>query len=116
MPILNCGARSCGNNVDGMCQAGYININGDPTTNDSDNTYCANFIETNEVASNMNYMGQLMQGFSSAYRMRMNPEISCNINSCIYNTNNQCYANNIVIQGDLGNNAYGTRCDSFSNY
>lgn len=118
MSNLSCNARSCTNNQGGMCGAGNITIQGVSSQSSLD-TYCSNYQDKNydngmNSMSNMNYVGQITEGFTSIYDASSNPDVSCNANRCIYNFNNKCEAKQLNIEGDGGAQILGTRCSTYT--
>ena len=113
MPRLSCTARTCVHNEGGLCEAENILIEG-TDANTSLETFCSSFRE-NSVSeqftaafTNTNYMGELMQIFSSKDEIKMNPNIGCHATR-----NGRCEALDIAIRGDRASEPRETLCETF---
>lgn len=117
MTRLGCTARSCVNNEGGLCGAGYILIEGIDSSSSAE-TFCSNYQVDNvanqvKALGNTNYIGELMQIFSSMDEIKMTPEVSCHAMKCFYNQNGKCEARDIMILGDNAQNSSETICETF---
>ncbi|SFD22270.1 DUF1540 domain-containing protein [Clostridium uliginosum] len=117
MTKLNCSARNCANNQQGMCGAGYIMIEG-AEAQSSLQTYCSNYregsstYEAQSMAGN-GYMASLMQAFSSIDNVGMNPDVNCHATNCFYNLNGKCEARNVSILMDSSQGELNAKCQTF---
>ena len=118
MTRLSCTARTCVHNEGGLCEAESILIEG-TDANTSLETFCSSFRE-NSVSeqftaafTNTNYMGELMQIFSSKDQIKMNPNIGWHATRCFYNGNGRCEALDIAIRGDRASDPRETLCETF---
>ena len=118
MTKLSCTARTCVHNEGGLCAAEHILVEGTASTTSSE-TFCSSFREGTvgeqfkAAVMNNNYMGELMQIFSSSEEIKMNPEIGCNAVHCFYNGNGKCEARDIMIRGDGATQSAETLCETF---
>lgn len=119
MTKLNCTARNCVNNEGGLCGAEYIMIEGEDSTK-SPETYCSDFKEDNilnEIKSvaNTDFIGELLQIFSSDARVIMSPKVICHATKCFYNGNGVCEAKDIAITTPKGtpSRESETQCETF---
>ena len=119
MTKLNCTARTCVHNEGGLCEAEEILIEGREAAKDSQ-TYCSSFRENTvseqfkAAVTNTNYMGELIQIFSSFQEIKMNPNINCNAVECFYNGNGRCEARDISVRGDGASEPRETFCETFT--
>lgn len=116
MTILNCSAMSCVHNEAGMCQAGYILIEGKNSTTTLE-TKCSSykpnkFINQVRALVNTNYVGEVMQLFSSMDRVKMNPQINCQALNCFFNSSGKCESRNVAISVDKSDTTK-VMCETF---
>ncbi len=116
MTMLNCAAMSCVHNEAGMCQAGYILIEGNDSTTTLE-TKCSSykpnkFINQVKALANTNYVGEVMQLFSSMDEVKMNPQINCQAINCFFNSSGKCESRNIAISVDK-NDQFKAMCETF---
>jgi len=114
--LLNCSADNCVYNMDGLCSANKINVQGINSKASSD-TFCDTFQERgvkNAFKSlvNMNLGGELKQVFNND-EVKMNPKIGCTATSCVYNTERVCTASNVQIYGPGAEEKNYTSCETF---
>lgn len=121
MADVNCAARTCVNNIDGLCSARTINVLGDSAIK-SIETQCKTFaprefINAVKNATNLNLGGALsqMMQMGKHYDVKMTPGINCEAEKCVYNESGICGASAIVISGDNAINSGNTQCETFSN-
>lgn len=117
MTKLNCTARNCVNNEGGLCGAGYILVEGIGSST-SEDTFCSNYKDDNignqvKALGNTNYVGEIMQMFSSMDDIKINPEIACHATSCFYNGNGRCEARDINMVGENATVSADTNCETF---
>ena len=118
MTRLSCTARTCVHNEGGLCEAEHILVEG-TGANTSSETFCSSFRENSvseqftAAVTNTNYMGELIQIFSSKDEIKMNPQISCHAIHCFYNGNGSCEALDIAIRGDEATDRRETLCETF---
>ncbi|WP_035292313.1 DUF1540 domain-containing protein [Clostridium sp. KNHs214] len=113
---LMCSATDCVNNINGLCAAYIINIQDEKASN-SEETYCDTFDESglgNAVKNmfNMNVVGEAKQIFINE-SIQMSPEIKCNAEKCMYNSDGICEADYVSISGIGKENQEGTNCETF---
>jgi hypothetical protein len=113
MSKLICSAINCLSNIDGLCTAKTIHINGGLAKK----TYCETFSNRtlkSALASmtNINLVGEIRQAFNKD-NIVMNPNILCRASDCSYNMKGQCVALNVQIYGATCNNNQCTQCETF---
>lgn len=117
MTKLNCSAKNCDHNEEGICKASNIIIEGISSESSKD-TYCSSYIDQDgEVGYSSgvanSYIANMMESsISSAYEMPMSPYVSCNAINCQYNLNGVCQSRDVLIYGEQ-NGILGTMCDTF---
>ncbi|SHE69529.1 DUF1540 domain-containing protein [Clostridium fallax] len=116
MAKLSCSAENCVNNIGGLCTAGAIQIGGE-NAHSTKGTQCNTFGERNfknalESVTNTNYLGELVQAFSSN-DIKMSPKIGCEAINCMFNKDKICNASNVHIRGNNAESEYGTKCETF---
>lgn len=113
---LSCSAGNCVHNMNGLCSANSIHVNG-ITSHSSSGTDCSTFSEKGFKNAfmnmgNMNIGGEIRQLFNSG-SVEMSPKIQCDAVNCMYNANKQCDASNIQIYGPGATSVTGTQCETF---
>jgi hypothetical protein len=113
---LSCSATNCVNNMSGLCSASTINVFGS-NAHSSESTQCETFAEKglkNSLSNvlNNNIIGEFQQVFNSESIM-MSPSIRCSATSCVYNENNLCSADNIMVSGVGAITSVRTQCETF---
>lgn len=114
---LTCGAQNCVHNMSGLCSANVINVHG-ASAHSSEYTNCGTFAEKgvkNAITHmlNMNIPGEVKQLFNSS-SIAMSPKIKCEAVNCKYNSNMNCEANFVQIQGNNAMNSGNTECETFA--
>ena len=118
MTRLSCTARTCVHNEGGLCEAENILVEG-TDADTSTETFCSSFREDSigeqftAAVTNTNYMGELMQIFSSNDEIKMSPNVGCHAIRCFYNGNGKCEALDIAIRGDKASEPRETLCETF---
>ncbi len=97
MPKLNCGVSNCGNNAEGACCRGAIEVAGGAT---AENTCCSNFLEGSGATNTATTPNETLV-------------VACNAHDCAHNENSQCCAESINVAGMGATNAVDTQCSSF---
>lgn len=113
---LICSAGNCVNNINGLCSANTINVNGS-RAHTSSGTDCETFAEKgfmNAVKNlgNMNFAGEVRQ-IINRDSISMSPNIKCQAVNCVYNVNRLCSADNVQIYGPGAVASQGTQCETF---
>lgn len=113
---LSCSAANCVNNVNGLCSANTIEVDG-PRAQTSSGTECNTFAQKgfkNAVMNltNMNLPGEIRQIFSKD-SVEMNPSIKCRAVNCIHNINEICNAKSVMIYGPGARSSDDTECQTF---
>lgn len=113
---LSCNAGNCVNNINGLCSAKEIKINGEMASSSME-TLCETFAErsfTNAISNmpNMNLGGEIKQLFSQD-SIEMSPSIACDAVKCSYNENRACHASNVQINGPVADMSKETVCETF---
>lgn len=99
MTDLHCSVRECTYNNQDRCCAGQINVEGHHACECSE-TCCETYQDRcecgckNEVPS-------------------PNAQVGCSVITCIYNENQYCHADHILINGSDCHHSRDTRCDTF---
>ena len=112
---LKCDAVNCVHNFNHLCAAEEIQIQGAHTMGGRF-TYCDTFHSRslgNYVSSltNTNFNGVLNQFFTDEQVMA--PKVLCNAVNCIYNSSNECEADNLQIVSEISTTAEQTECQTF---
>ncbi|WP_411676231.1 DUF1540 domain-containing protein [Caproicibacter sp.] len=108
MTNLHCDVTNCGNNKSKSCCRPDIMVGG-PRASASTQTYCANFIDTEEnrgIPKN------------AVDHQSPNPslDIHCEVTKCVYNENRACSADRIDIRTtNVNNGQVKTECATFEN-
>lgn len=99
MPKLNCGVGNCANNADDCCCLANIGVAGNQAQT-SDQTCCSNFSEKTGATN---------------CATTPNPSLSvqCDACNCTHNSNRECCADSININGYGASNSMDTACSSF---
>lgn len=112
---LVCSAVQCVNNINNLCTANLIRIEGN-RAHTSSGTFCYTFAEKglgNAIANltNMNFAGEVKQIFSK--EIEMSPIINCSSVNCTYNIGGKCSASDVKITGEHAHTKSGTYCETF---
>jgi len=115
-PKLNCTADTCVNNINNLCSANTIKVDGNVASTSSE-TECETFSEKgfkNAVTNltNMNFGGEIKQLLNSD-SIEMSPKVKCEAANCKYNSNRICGAENVMINGPGASTSSATRCETF---
>lgn len=113
---LTCNADNCVNNVNGLCSANSIKVNG-LNSHSSSGTECETFAARgikNAIwnLNNMNIPGEIRQLFSTS-TIEMSPNVKCEADNCVHNSTGKCIAANIQITGPTANVSADTKCETF---
>jgi hypothetical protein len=113
---LDCSAENCVYNMDSLCSANKINVQGINSKSSSD-TFCDTFQERGvknafKSLTNMNLGGEIKQVFNND-EVKMNPKIGCTATSCMYNTERVCTAADVQIYGPGAEQKNNTSCLTF---
>ena len=113
---LGCSATTCVHNLGGLCSANTIHVQGS-TAHTSSGTNCGTFAQKglkNAITNmgNMNIVGEVKQLFTNN-SVEMSPGIKCEAESCVFNRERACTADNLQITGPNAESSYGTRCETF---
>lgn len=116
MGDLICSAVNCVNNVEGLCSAVNIHVNGKSALN-SAQTSCRTFAEKgfmNALSSipNTNVVGEIKQIFN-AEDIAMSPHIICDAVNCRHNSSGLCCAGYIQINGAGSRHGGDVNCETF---
>ncbi|MFI3209457.1 MAG: DUF1540 domain-containing protein [Peptostreptococcaceae bacterium] len=96
MANLHCSALNCGNNTQGECFAGNINIFG-ACAHETETTICGSFIDQS-ISSLSNYINT---------DSLKTDQINCRAQNCVYNDMASCTAQGVQI------NALNASCNTF---
>lgn len=115
MTKLACSAFNCVNNVDAICTAAVIDINGE-NVNSKEGTECETFAPRtlgNAVKNvfNSNYLGVIAKAFDSDHNV--GHSIRCTVSKCYYNLDNTCTSDYIQVYGPNANTSTETECETF---
>lgn len=113
---LSCSAANCVNNMNGLCSANAINVNG-VSAHTSSGTECETFAEKGFVnavknLTNMNIAGEIKQ-LVKKDSVEMSPDIKCQAANCVYNVSRICSATNVQVYGPGASTSEGTECETF---
>ncbi|WMJ80528.1 DUF1540 domain-containing protein [Clostridium sp. MB40-C1] len=113
---LSCGVGNCVNNINGLCSAREIKVNGEEATS-SNETLCETFGERsfkNAVTNipNMNIPGEIKQLFTQN-SIEMTPKVLCDAINCNYNQDRVCNASSVQINGMQASTSQDTKCETF---
>lgn len=113
---LNCTADTCVNNINNLCSANTIHVEGN-IANTSSETECETFSEKgfrNAVTNlaNMNFGGEIKQLLNSD-SIVMSPKIKCEAINCQHNSARICNADNVTINGPGAATSSATLCETF---
>ncbi|MBU3176860.1 DUF1540 domain-containing protein [Clostridium estertheticum] len=103
MSKINCGVLNCSHNDENICYANIINVGGKNARKDSD-TCCATFLDSIVYSDLTNIVHSNSNGCDV---------ISCNVGTCIYNSNELCSAKSIEVNGENVNLYSETDCLTF---
>lgn len=114
---LSFNATNCVHNVGGLCSANKIMVNGMSALTSS-STQCNTFAEKGFLnalthITNMNIAGEIRQLVSND-GIHMYPEVGCNAVRCIYNKDQRCEADRVIITGPHARESDGTYCETFT--
>lgn len=102
MAKINCGVTNCSHNKSSVCYSNIVNIKGGKAK-DSCNTCCGNFLDEKNYSSltnNTNSCGEC-------------DSLVCTVQTCVYNRNLICTAENINVDGTNVNIYTETNCSTF---
>lgn len=113
---LTCSAMNCVHNMNGLCSANAIEVDG-ISAHSSSGTMCGTFVEKGLKNSfvnmtNMNVAGEIKQIFTNS-KVVMSPKIKCYADHCKYNEQHLCNASNVIINGPDASTSEGTKCETF---
>ncbi|MDF2884048.1 MAG: hypothetical protein K0R54_4614 [Clostridiaceae bacterium] len=113
---LSCNADNCVNNLNGLCSANTIKVNG-PNSHSSGGTECETFAARgirNALSNltNMNIPGEIRQLFSTS-TIEMSPNVKCDAYNCVHNSGRKCMAGNIQVTGPNARVSADTKCETF---
>lgn len=116
MTKLICSAVNCLNNIDGLCTARVIHIEG-KDINSGNKSYCKTFSDRTLRSTlagmvNMNIIGEVRQVFKKN-SIVMSPKVTCEIHKCGYNFRGECIALNVQIYGTNCYSKQCTECETF---
>jgi hypothetical protein len=100
MSKVNCTVTNCFYNKTNGCTASAINVDGEKAS-ESRFTNCATFIE------------QKPGIVSSAGKPQQNSQISCVASNCMYNKNQRCNSDDILVNGKNAKGPVETCCSTF---
>jgi Domain of Unknown Function (DUF1540). len=115
---LSCSAEKCVHNVNKLCSAYKIHVNGHEA-HGSSGTQCDTFAEKGFLSAvtnlyNMNVAGEFNQILNSSNSNgSMSPKVECEAVNCNYNSNKYCTANDLQISGINAASDEDTRCETF---
>lgn len=102
MEKINCNVMNCSHNKTGICHSNRVDIGG-MSASTTRGTCCGSFLHEStygNLTNNTNSGGQC-------------DSLTCNVESCIHNTNRLCNLDSIYVSGN-GSQIYSeTRCSSF---
>jgi hypothetical protein len=112
---LQCNAVNCLYNRDRLCSAEEIQVQGDHAMG-SRFTFCGTFSSKNlgnyiSSIGNMNYSSAVKQLVSNDHVM--DPQVLCNAENCVYNSDKVCHAEAVQIQNEVSSTAEQTECQTF---
>ncbi|MPQ42683.1 DUF1540 domain-containing protein [Clostridium tarantellae] len=115
MARLICTAYNCVNNVNSLCTAFNLHIEGEKANCKSE-TMCETFaprtfINALKNTFNTNYVGSIMQALNPDFDVVHH--IYCNVTNCTYNIGLKCTSTDIRILGDNANTSENTECETF---
>lgn len=102
MDKINCTVSNCSHNNSGTCYANTINISGGESSS-SCNTCCSSFL-------NESTYGNLTNNTNGGGCCSI---LTCSVEGCIYNENNQCKLDSINVSGNNAEVYGNTECSSF---
>lgn len=114
---LTCNATNCVHNLGGLCSANKIEIAGNRAIT-STSTQCSTFNEKGFLnafmnMTNINIPGEIKQIIRND-GIYMYPTVACNAVKCIYNKDERCEADRLVISGANAMDTEGTYCETFN--
>lgn len=89
MARINCGVLNCSHNDQSICYANVVNIGGKNSKNSSD-TSCGSFLDQDHYS---NLTNNINDGGNEC------TAITCNADTCRYNSNYVCSADSIKVNG-----------------
>ncbi|WP_029161266.1 DUF1540 domain-containing protein [Clostridium scatologenes] len=105
MSRINCNVINCSHNNERICYANVVNVGGKSAHSDSE-TCCASFLDSIVYSHLTNNVNDPKNSCNS---------ITCNVATCIHNSNNVCAADSIKVSGDNVNLYTETNCLTFKN-
>lgn len=111
---LKCNATNCVHNMDELCSAREIEVQGGDTMGGKF-TFCGTFTDRSiqnyaGAMTNVNISEGLKQLVSDD---KMDPVVTCNAQNCIYNNEHYCYAENVQITNEIAATETQTECQTF---
>ena len=102
MQEINCQANNCTHNKSGICYSYSVSIGGENSSIESE-TSCNSFLHE-----------ALNRGLTnSAISDSICNFLSCEVGSCIHNSNTHCNLQSINVSGFNSQTSTGTQCSSF---
>lgn len=103
MPKISCNVTNCSHNKNEVCYANRINVSGGNAEN-SRQTCCASFLDSSHYSTLTNNTNDYGNECTA---------IVCNVHSCTFNDNENCYAGSIAVSGNKANIYEETKCSTF---
>jgi len=110
MPILKCRVNTCTYFYDQRCSKTVIKVTTNGAVEEKD-THCASYHKKDRTAyDDYNLEIATLDNVISDYL-----SINCDVQNCIYNRNELCYAKDVKIDGAKAKGYRDTFCSSFVN-
>lgn len=113
MPELKCTVQTCVHNKKFLCDLDKIQVGGDRAKSATE-TCCDSFQERSGGATNSASMNSYTNSTSDVTGSASDCScVDCKATECMYNSNCECHAGKISVEGSEANRADGTECATF---